>query len=217
MFLQVISLIDGSVKAKVREPKTAGAVVVHGEEESVDGAQTRAATLEEPDEGRLQKAPWEDEVTCKVCGIDEDYESIILCDNCDAEYHLYCLNPPLEEVPEGKWFCPTCVAVERGFPDGPGGDGEMVEGGKDRETSEGRLDGEAEQFRADGTLEDAVGEEEVKLAVGESAAQSFLKILDAKEYWQLSITEVRHSHLNLVIVLPVLQVIPMYLFWCKFA
>lgn len=44
-------------------------------------------------------APWEG---CCVCWEDEDRKHILLCDKCDAEYHIYCLDPPLEEVPEGK-------------------------------------------------------------------------------------------------------------------
>jgi hypothetical protein len=57
----------------------------------------------------LPKAPWEEEV-CKVCGVDRDDNSVLLCDTCDAEYHFYCLNPPLERIPEGNWYCPSCVA-----------------------------------------------------------------------------------------------------------
>lgn len=29
---------------------------------------------------------------------------------CDAPYHLSCLTPPLESIPEGEWFCPDCEA-----------------------------------------------------------------------------------------------------------
>jgi hypothetical protein len=33
---------------------------------------------------------------------------IILCDTCTKAYHLVCLEPELEEAPEGEWFCPQC-------------------------------------------------------------------------------------------------------------
>ncbi len=33
---------------------------------------------------------------------------IILCDTCPRAYHLCCLDPELEEAPEGKWSCPHC-------------------------------------------------------------------------------------------------------------
>ncbi|KAK6928329.1 WHIM1 domain [Dillenia turbinata] len=57
----------------------------------------------------MPKAPW-DEGVCKVCGIDKDDDSVLLCDTCDAEYHMYCLNPPLARIPEGNWYCPSCLA-----------------------------------------------------------------------------------------------------------
>jgi len=28
---------------------------------------------------------------------------------CDAPWHLKCLNPPLNEIPPGEWFCPDCI------------------------------------------------------------------------------------------------------------
>ncbi|KAK9117096.1 hypothetical protein Sjap_016043 [Stephania japonica] len=57
----------------------------------------------------IPKAPW-DEGVCKVCGIDKDDEAVLLCDTCDSEYHTYCLNPPLARIPEGNWYCPSCVS-----------------------------------------------------------------------------------------------------------
>lgn len=46
-----------------------------------------------------------------MCGGVHDVDRILLCDGCDREFHLYCLNPPLEQVPEGDWYCPDCVAA----------------------------------------------------------------------------------------------------------
>lgn len=60
----------------------------------------------------LRKAPWEEGV-CKICGIDKDDDSTLLCDGCDAEYHIYCLVPPLSMIPEGNWYCPSCVAQDK--------------------------------------------------------------------------------------------------------
>ncbi|KAK3041784.1 hypothetical protein RJ639_000300 [Escallonia herrerae] len=60
-------------------------------------------------ETSLPKAPW-DEGVCKVCGMDKDDDNVLLCDTCDSEYHTYCLDPPLMRIPEGNWYCPSCVA-----------------------------------------------------------------------------------------------------------
>lgn len=42
---------------------------------------------------------------CKVCGRDEDHANLLLCEACNEEYHTYCLDPPLECVPDDDWFC----------------------------------------------------------------------------------------------------------------
>ncbi|KAL3823005.1 hypothetical protein ACHAXA_008145 [Cyclostephanos tholiformis] len=42
---------------------------------------------------------------CKVCGRDADHANLLLCESCNDEYHIYCLTPPLDSVPEGDFFC----------------------------------------------------------------------------------------------------------------
>ncbi|GAB6031265.1 choline dehydrogenase 5 [Chamberlinius hualienensis] len=42
---------------------------------------------------------------CEVC---QQGGEIILCDTCPRAYHLVCLDPELEDAPEGKWSCPHC-------------------------------------------------------------------------------------------------------------
>ena len=37
---------------------------------------------------------------CSVCGGKNDPDKQILCDECDMAYHLWCLSPPLETVPD---------------------------------------------------------------------------------------------------------------------
>ncbi|CAG9858171.1 unnamed protein product [Phyllotreta striolata] len=49
-----------------------------------------------------------DKCGCKVCKGKENYNKILLCDECDDEYHTYCLDPPLENIPDDDWYCPTC-------------------------------------------------------------------------------------------------------------
>ncbi|XP_077464044.1 E3 ubiquitin-protein ligase UHRF1 [Stigmatopora argus] len=46
---------------------------------------------------------------CNVCGIKQDPDKQLLCDECDQAYHIYCLNPPLTSIPEDEdWYCPNC-------------------------------------------------------------------------------------------------------------
>ena len=46
-----------------------------------------------------------DEEGCLVCHKDDNHAYLLLCEACNDEYHTYCLNPPLETVPEGDFFC----------------------------------------------------------------------------------------------------------------
>lgn len=51
-------------------------------------------------------------VTCQVCRKGDNDECLLLCDGCDHGCHMYCLRPKITQVPEGDWYCPTCVAKE---------------------------------------------------------------------------------------------------------
>jgi len=42
---------------------------------------------------------------CLACGEDDDHANLLLCEACNAEYHTYCLEPPLRAVPNGDWYC----------------------------------------------------------------------------------------------------------------
>jgi len=32
-----------------------------------------------------------------------------MCDRCDKGWHMYCLEPKLESIPEGNWYCAKCA------------------------------------------------------------------------------------------------------------
>ncbi|XP_020919601.1 E3 ubiquitin-protein ligase UHRF2 isoform X2 [Sus scrofa] len=47
--------------------------------------------------------------SCHVCGGKHEPNMQVLCDECNMAYHIYCLNPPLDKVPEEEyWYCPSC-------------------------------------------------------------------------------------------------------------
>ncbi|KAK3285297.1 hypothetical protein CYMTET_7087 [Cymbomonas tetramitiformis] len=37
---------------------------------------------------------------------------MLLCDTCNRGYHIWCLEPALDKVPEGDWQCPKCLGVD---------------------------------------------------------------------------------------------------------
>lgn len=43
---------------------------------------------------------------CAICG---DGGNLLICDGCEGEYHMGCMRPALQVVPEGKWECDECV------------------------------------------------------------------------------------------------------------
>ncbi|KZO98092.1 hypothetical protein CALVIDRAFT_562482 [Calocera viscosa TUFC12733] len=46
---------------------------------------------------------------CEICRVDDDNMKMLLCDGCDAAFHMYCLDPPLTQIPKSKWFCHACL------------------------------------------------------------------------------------------------------------
>lgn len=111
----------------------------------------------------IPKAPWEDGV-CKVCGIDNDDKSVLLCDACDAEYHTYCLNPPLARIPSGNWYCPSCVTNKQ-----------MV----------------SDAYTETAVVCPQKKKDHSKLTLAYIEAVAHLAtVLETKEYWEISVAEV---------------------------
>ena len=64
----------------------------------------KARTAKKTDE---TKAAVDDE-PCRKCNKSDHPEFILLCDSCDAGYHMSCLKPALMVIPLGNWYCPPC-------------------------------------------------------------------------------------------------------------
>lgn len=65
--------------------------------------------------------PGAEEQMCEICLRGEDGISMLLCDECNRGYHMYCLDPPLTNVPKSQWYCPPCLVGtgnDYGFDDG---------------------------------------------------------------------------------------------------
>ena len=50
-------------------------------------------------------------LVCEKCKGGHYEDKIILCDRCDKGWHMFCLSPAMEKVPDGEWVCPSCIAA----------------------------------------------------------------------------------------------------------
>ena len=47
-------------------------------------------------------------IACQTCRSTEQADVMLLCNECNDAYHIHCLDPKLERVPAGRWFCGRC-------------------------------------------------------------------------------------------------------------
>ncbi|CAF0943076.1 unnamed protein product [Brachionus calyciflorus] len=67
------------------------------------------------DRTQQHREEYEQDLTfCEICRLPNREDRMLLCDACDRGYHCECLNPAVDEIPEGEWFCPECVRSGRG-------------------------------------------------------------------------------------------------------
>ncbi|XP_068116368.1 PHD and RING finger domain-containing protein 1 [Hyperolius riggenbachi] len=60
-----------------------------------------------------ETAEEEDATNCEVCGQSDREDRLLLCDGCDAGYHMECLTPALNAIPVDEWFCPECAPANQ--------------------------------------------------------------------------------------------------------
>lgn len=71
--------------------------------------------------GNFRVGPNGEGQMCEICLQGTDGASMLLCDECNRGYHMYCLDPPLTNVPKSEWYCPPCLVGtgnDYGFDDG---------------------------------------------------------------------------------------------------
>ncbi|BGP12669.1 hypothetical protein JCM10213_008806 [Rhodosporidiobolus nylandii] len=55
-------------------------------------------------------------LTCKSAESGGVKGELLECEKCEGAYHAGCLNPPIEGIPDGEWFCANCEKPETFFP-----------------------------------------------------------------------------------------------------
>ena len=98
--------VDMIRRGKPEEPAEAAARRLVCEEKTQEaGASQEAAVAKSQEEDDVIITP---DLMCTVCERPDNEAQMLVCD-CGAGYHIFCLTPPLEEVPEDEWHCPACA------------------------------------------------------------------------------------------------------------
>uniref|UniRef100_A0AAY5EX23 Tyrosine-protein kinase BAZ1B n=1 Tax=Electrophorus electricus TaxID=8005 RepID=A0AAY5EX23_ELEEL len=80
---------------------------------------------------------------CKVCRKKGEDDKLILCDECNKAFHLFCLRPVLYRIPEGEWLCPACQpTIARRYSRGRNYNEDSEEEEEEDEDDEDELDDE---------------------------------------------------------------------------
>jgi len=57
----------------------------------------------------ILSSPPPDDIHCQVCQSPFDEHKMLLCDICNAGWHMDCLLPPFTTIPHGTRKCPLCI------------------------------------------------------------------------------------------------------------
>ena len=80
------------------------------EESSIRGSDSEDEEDDEEEDDDIDRKESEDEHAdfCQTC---KDGGELLCCDFCPLAYHLKCLVPPMDKIPDGEWHCPRCQVI----------------------------------------------------------------------------------------------------------
>lgn len=102
--------LDAPATKKLRAAAAKGAFYRDDEDDDSYFSRLRAAKAA-ADKKTVSQGKRGDEnadVVCAKCAKGDHPERLLLCDSCPRGFHLDCLEPALDAVPDGDWFCPVC-------------------------------------------------------------------------------------------------------------
>ena len=70
---------------------------------NLEGERVKACKVEEEELDQI----------CEQCRSGLHGEVMLLCDRCNKGQHIYCLSPPLKQVPPGNWYCLECLNSDK--------------------------------------------------------------------------------------------------------
>ena len=103
---------DGENGRRSKRPKKDGSATIPGNHVP----SMRPSTPQ----GRSRQTPRRHGEKCSICNLAEDQLNIMVCDSCELGYHRYCIEPPLNVMPNYDWNCSKCLVGtnDYGFEEG---------------------------------------------------------------------------------------------------
>uniref|UniRef100_A0A673LE42 Tyrosine-protein kinase BAZ1B n=1 Tax=Sinocyclocheilus rhinocerous TaxID=307959 RepID=A0A673LE42_9TELE len=92
---------------------------------------------------------------CKVCRKKGEDDKLILCDECNKAFHLFCLRPALYRIPAGEWLCPACqptIARRSSRGRNYNEDTEEEEDSEEEDSEDSEEEESEEEYRDTGTI-----------------------------------------------------------------
>ncbi|XP_055899439.1 tyrosine-protein kinase BAZ1B-like [Biomphalaria glabrata] len=101
---------DGECADKPQEKEDKREKVIREWKEAVENCQTlsRLHVLMAFLDSCIKWEKSAENAKCKICRKKCDDARLLLCDECNQAFHMYCLRPALNKLPSGDWFCPAC-------------------------------------------------------------------------------------------------------------
>ncbi len=56
-----------------------------------------------------------DSYFCQLCSSFDEADKMLLCNDCDKGFHMFCMDPPLKFLPpsDEEWFCAACSSKRK--------------------------------------------------------------------------------------------------------
>ncbi|CAL8093217.1 unnamed protein product [Calicophoron daubneyi] len=108
MGFEAVSSMAASVSSKYKKILLPYETFQRRQTKTTEGSSRLASDSKLPSKRKVSLR----KLICSVCSLGTDEDHLLLCDGCDTvgACHIYCLNPPLSDIPKGRWFCARCVA-----------------------------------------------------------------------------------------------------------
>lgn len=100
--------VSKSCKRGMREDKRS--------EQNAECSSSKRRRTNDGEKVKLRKVEKEDEEhdqICEQCRSGLHGEVMLLCDRCNKGWHIYCLSPPLKQIPPGNWYCLDCMNSDK--------------------------------------------------------------------------------------------------------